>query len=195
MTKEDVINIANDNNGYIYSKLIKEHNIPTMLLTRLCREEALERVDRGIYITESGVEDELFINSIKYSRIIYSGETALFLNGLSNKQEPIYEFSIPYGTNAPRIEGYNIRYSRSTSFEIGITEIATSFGNKVRTYDKERCICDLFVRPEHYDYEDRNFAIKEYANNYLNFKKLYSYAKKLNVYDEVKNVFEVIGWN
>ena len=35
MTKADVLNIANENNGYIYSDLIKKYHIPTMLITRL----------------------------------------------------------------------------------------------------------------------------------------------------------------
>lgn len=195
MKKEDIIDIANDNNGYIYSRLVKENNIPTSLISRLEKEGFLTKLSRGVYITRQGVEDELFILSLTYSRIVYSGETALFLNGLSHKQSPIYEYSIPYGTFAPKIDGFNIKYSRKKTFATGITEVETSFGNKVRCYDKERCICDLFIRPDYYDYEDRVYAINEYKNNYINLKKLYEYAKELNVYDEVRNVFEVIGWN
>lgn len=194
MNKQDVLDIANENNGYLYSKLIKEYNIPTMIITRLVNDGLLTKVERGIYITDIGIEDELFIYSIKYSRIIYSGETALFLNGLSNKQEPIYEFTIPFGTNTPKISGYNVRYSRKNT-ELGLCYVKTDFGNIVRSYDKERCICDLFIRPDYYDYEDRVFAIKEYASKYLDFKKLYEYAKILEVYENVRNVFEVIGWN
>ncbi len=195
MNKQEVLNIANENNGYIFSDIVKKNNIPTSLITRLVKNGQLEKIDRGIYISKNGVEDELFINSIKYSRIVYSGETALFLNGLSNKQTPIYEYSIPYGTNKPFIEGYKVRYSRKKTFYLGIIEIETPFGNKVRSYDKERCICDLFVHMDDFDYEDRVFAINEYKNKYLDFKKLYDYANKLGVYEKVSNVFEVIGWN
>ncbi len=35
MTKADVLKIANENNGYIYSDLIKKYHIPTMLIARL----------------------------------------------------------------------------------------------------------------------------------------------------------------
>lgn len=194
MMKQDVVRIANENNGYLYSKLIKENAIKTAIIGRLVDEGLLTKVDRGVYITEQGVEDEFFINSIKYSRIVYSGETALFLNGLSNKQSPVKEFAIPYGTSTPQIAGYEVRYSRKSTFTLGITELETPFGNNVRSYDKERCICDLFMRPDYYDYEDRVYAINEYKNKYLDFKKLYDYAKKLGVYEEVSNVFEVIGW-
>lgn len=195
MNKYDVLKIANDNNGYIYSQIIKKYNIPTILLTRLTREGLLTKLDRGIYISDNGVEDKLFIYSIKYSKIVYSGETALFLNELSNKQTPCLEFTIPFGTHVPKINGFNVKHTRTCNFELGLTFVKTQFGNKVRSYDMERCICDLFIRPDYYEYEDRVFAIREYANNFLNFKKLYDYAKKLNVYDEVRNVFEVIGWS
>lgn len=195
MKKNEILNIANQNNGYIYSDIIKKYNIPTISITRMVNDGILKRVDRGIYISDLGVVDDLFIYSIKYSRIVYSGETSLFLNGLSNKQCPIYEFTIPYGTNAPKIDGFNIKYDRTDNFNLGISKIKTPFGSIVRAYDKERCICDLFLRSDYYDYEDRVYAINVYTKHYLNYKKLYSYAKKLNVYEEVKNVFEVIGWN
>lgn len=194
MSKEEIIGIANDNNGYLYSKIMKEFGMQTSVIGRLEKEGLLTKVARGIYITDRGVEDEFFINSVKYSKIVYSGETALFLNGLSNKRSTIKEFTIPYGTNTPQINGYEVKYSRKNTFALGITELETPFGNAVRAYDKERCICDLFIRPNHYDYEDRVYAINEYKDKYLDFKKLYDYAKKLGVYEEVSNVFEVIGW-
>lgn len=195
MDKKQIITIANANNGYLYSKIIKEYNIQSSLIGRLQKEGTISKVDRGIYITNQGIEDELFINSIKYSRIVYSGETALFLNGLSNKQTLNYEFSIPYGTCTPKIIGYSVKYVRKKTFQLGIIEVTTPFGNKVRCYDKERCICDLFIRQDSYDYEDRIYAINEYRKYYLNIKKLYNYAKELGVYTEISNVFEVIGWN
>ena len=99
-----------------------------------------------------------------------------------------------YGTHVPKIDGVVIRQSRSRHFCLRITEIETAFGNKVICYNKERCICDLFIRPNNYDYEDRVYAIEEYKTNYLNFDKLYEYAKLLGVYKIVKSVFEVVGW-
>ncbi len=194
MAKAEIIKTANDNNGYLYSKLIKENGIKTAFISRLTKEGLLQKVARGIYITKDGIEDDLFINSIKYSKIIYSGETALFLNGLSNKQYAEKEFTIPYGTNVPTIDGYARKYSRKNTIMLGLADAKTPFGNTVKSYDKERCICDLFIRPDHYDYEDRVYAINEYKEKYLDFKKLYDYAKKLGVYEKVSNVFEVIGW-
>ena len=112
MNKLEIIKIANENNGYIYSELIKKYDIPTAYLTQLVKEGLLSRVVRGIYITSQGVEDQLFIYSLTYHKMIYIGETALFLNNLSNKQIVNYEATMPYGTNIPKINGVKIRQSR-----------------------------------------------------------------------------------
>ncbi len=194
MNKLDIIKIANENNGYLYAELIKKYNIHTAYLTQLVKEGLLTRVARGIYITDQGIEDQLFIYSLTYHKMIYSGETALFLNNLSNKQIVNYEATMPYGTNIPKIKDVRIRQSRKKTFLLGVTDVQTSFGNYVKTYDKERCICDLFMQND-YDYESVIYAINEYKDNYLNLKKLYEYAKVLKVYEKVRNVFEVIGWN
>ena len=65
----------------------------------------------------------------------------------------------------------------------------------MRAYDKERCICDLFLRPDEYDAEERVYAIEEYRARSLDLEKLYSCAKQFGVYEKVKNVFEVLTWN
>ena len=195
MKEKEILDIANSNNGYLYSEILKKYDIESTYITRLIKKGKLFKVAPGIYVTENTIEDDLYIYSIRFSKIIYSGDTAIFLNGLSNKQYPEYEACVPYGTHIPQIDGFLIKQSRSQHFSLGITEVETAFGNKVRCYDKERCICDLFIRPDNYDYEDRIYAIKEYKNNYLNFDKLYEYAKILGVYEIVKSVFEVVGWN
>ena len=195
MKENDIIEIANLNNGYIYKELMKKYDIDYTYVSRLAKKGFLKKIYSGIYVTSNCVEDIFFINSIRFSRIVYSGDTAIFLNGLSNKQFPEYEAMVPYGTNIPKIDNFSIKQSRKQLFYLGITEIETPFGNKVKCYDKERCICDLFIRPEHYDFEDRIYAINEYKTYYLDFDKLYDYAKQLGIIDIIKSVFEVVGWN
>lgn len=195
MDENEILEIAQKNNGYLYKDLVKKNNIAYTTISKMAKKGLLTKVASGIYITSSGVEDEFFINSIRFSNLVYSGETAIFLNGLSNKQFPELEAVVPYGTTVPKIEGYKVRQSRRKNVGLGVSFVETPFGNKVKCYDKERCICELIANPDHYDFEDRVYAIREYNQFYLNFEKLYSYAAELNVLEKVKNVFEVIGWN
>lgn len=193
MDKKAIIDIAKQHNGYIYSSIISDNAIPTIYITRLVNERKLRKIYRGIYILNDCIEDPFYVYSLVYSRIVYSDQTALFLNGLSNSHLMAYHASIPYGTHVPSIDNFNFFQSRKETFSLGIEQIKTPFGNYVKCYNKERCICDLFSNRE-LDFEDRNYAINEYKSNYLNLKKLYEYAKQLGVYDKVSIVFEVIGW-
>ncbi len=195
MNKEEVLLVAERNKGYLHSKLIKEKDIPSVYLSRLTKDKKLEKVYKGIYVMPDTPVDMFYIYCIKYPNIIYSGESSLFLNGLSSRQSADMELTIPFGLNVPDIPDVKIIVSRKKTVGLGVIEVETPFGNPVRAYDKERSVCDLFIRPEHYDAEDRVFAIKEYARRYLNLEKLYMYAKDLGVYEEVKNVFEVFLWS
>lgn len=194
MKLEDIIELANQNNGYLHGGMIKENHIPRTYLSRLLSKGAIHRVASGIYITDRGVEDAFYIQHLRFGNLVYSGDTALFLNGLSNRQSPDYEASFPYGTSAPKIEGFRVRQSRKSTFGLGVTEVETPFGNIVKAYDKERCICDLFLRPGEYDAEGRAYAIEEYRSRFLDLEKLYAYAKQLGVYEKVRNVFELLIW-
>lgn len=195
MSKDKVILLAKQNHGYLHAKLLKEYEIPSIYVTRLVHEKKLEKIYKGIYVTPETVVDWFYVYCLKYPHVVYSGETSLFLNGLSSKQSADMEITLPYGVNVPKIFEAKIIVSRKDTVGLGITILETPFGNNVKGYDRERSICDLFVRPEHFDAEDRNFAIREYARQYLNLAKLYDYAKQLDVYEEIRNVFEVIIWN
>ena len=73
-------------NGYILAKDLKKNNIPSIYLTRLERHNAINKVHRGIYILNDVVEDEIYINSLVYSDLVYTNRTALYLNELTNRQ-------------------------------------------------------------------------------------------------------------
>ncbi|MFA6843176.1 MAG: type IV toxin-antitoxin system AbiEi family antitoxin domain-containing protein [Bacilli bacterium] len=194
--KKKILEIAKQNNGYVTRKKLTENNIPTINLTRLVKEGQLIRVYKGIYLLKGYIEDMFYIYNEVYSKIVYTRETALYLNGMSNRQFTYYSAALPFNTTTPKIKNFKFFKTRKETFNLGIEQVRTSYGNLVRCYDKERCICDLFIYDDYdYDYEDRVYAINEYINNYLDLEKLYRYARRLNIYSKVKSVFEVIGWN
>ena len=190
-----IIEIAKKKNGFLTNNDLKNNNIPTIYIYRLAKKEVFKKIEKGIFILNGYVEDEFYVIHLLYPKVVFCFETALYLNNLSNNQFSGYFGVVSYNDNAPKYSGLHIKRSRKNTIELGVTYIETPFGNKVKCYDKERCICDLFINKEEYDYEDRIYAINEYKSKYLNIKKLYEYAKTLKIYDEVKNVFEVLRWN
>ena len=79
------------------------------------------------------------------------------------------------------------------SFDLGVEEIETPFGNKVRCKHKKDASVIYLLDQIIMIYRLVIFAINEYKNIYLDFKKLYEYAKILKVFEQVSNVFEVIA--
>lgn len=136
----------NNNNGYITNRLTRELGIPSIYLSRMVETNEIVRVERGIYILPTYLDDELYIYHLKHKRIIYNtGSVALSLNGMSNTSIRQIEANIPLNYNLHRIENIKINRVNSKLYNLGKTFLKTSFGNLVPTYDKERVICDIYA--------------------------------------------------
>lgn len=191
MKKEDVIYLATQNNGYIFYKDLEQMGIPSMTMTRLERSGVFRKVNRGAYLLANYIEDPFLLFSMTYSKLVFSHSTALYLQGLSNRQFQGFEATFPHSSRIPSNPELKCHTTRGSNYRLGIKTAATPYGNEVPCYDAERCICDIFIHDD-IEYEDRAFAINEYAKN-IDFDKLYSYAKELKVYDRIHDVFEVLG--
>ncbi len=189
--EEKIVNILKTNKGHINNRLIKQLGIPTIYLTRLVNKGLIVRVERGIYVLPDIIEDEFYINSLKYNNIVYSRKTALYLNKLANKSIRSIDANVPLNYSNANIKALKIYRVNDVTYQTGITKVITPYGNEVKAYDKERCICDLFVL-DIYDNEEIRFAINEYRKERIDYEKLYNYAESLKVLDRVKTIFEVL---
>lgn len=86
-----------------------------------------------------------------------------------------------------------IRYASKETYELGVCEVASSSGNRVRVYDKERSICNLIMDRNKVEVQNFQNVIKEYMS--LKDKKIFrliEYAEKLGIRDEVMKYIEVL---
>ena len=60
----------------------------------------MEKVAHGIYILDDVWPDELFVLQQRNKNIIYSGEAALYLHGLIDREYSHICFTVPTGYNA-----------------------------------------------------------------------------------------------
>ena len=90
-----IINL--NKNGYIFTKVLKDNNIPTVYLTRLCKKGLIKKVASGVYILSEYIEDEFYINYLKNKDLIYTNNTALYLQELTPKQFEDYQVNFLYG--------------------------------------------------------------------------------------------------
>lgn len=64
-----------------------------------------------------------------------------------------------------RERGIDIHQEKPETYELGVEEIATNFGNKVPAYNKERCICDLIRNRGKIEAQNFQTAIKIYMRS------------------------------
>ena len=188
--KQRIIDIGNENNGYITRKQVEEANIPTVYLTKLVNEGIIDRLEKGIYLLEGYDEDQLYTLSLLYSKIVYSRRTALFLHDMTERLMDKLEVNLPRSYNSGNMQEVILPFNvTGKKYNVGIVEVETSYGNKVRTYSRERCICDFFLRKK-VDFEEMKFAINEYINVVNDMSELLSMAKNFNIEQEVRNVIK-----
>lgn len=183
------------NNGYLTTKDVIEHNIPRIYLSRLIDEHIIERVSRGIYIKSNDIPDDMVVFQNKSKNAIYSHMTTLYLYGLSNRIPIKYDITVNQGYNGTlqRDNNVNLFYIKRDLLNLGLTTYILDTGYEIKVYDLERTICDIIKNKNRLDQEVVNKAIRKYFySNNKNVFKLYGYAKKLKIYDKVRNTFEVL---
>ena len=183
-------------NGYLTTKDVTDNNIPRAYLTKLIKDDKIERVSRGVYIKKNEFVDEFVILQSKSKNAIYSNTTALYLHGFSNRIPIKYDITINNGYNGSlqKEDNVNLFYTKRELLELGVIDYKLDSGNIIRVYDLDKTICDIIKNKKKIDAEIFNKAIREYFySKKKNTLKLYEYAKKMNIYNKVRDTFEVFG--
>ena len=183
-------------NGYLTTKDVTDNHIPRTYLTKLIKENEIERVSRGVYIKKNVLVDEFVILQNKSKYAIYSNTTALYLHGLSNRIPIRYDITIKsgYKGSLQKEKNVNLFYTKKELLELGVIDYKLDSGNVIKVYDLDKTICDIIRNKKKIDAEIFNKAIREYFySKKKNTLKLYEYAKKMNIYNKVRDTFEVFG--
>ncbi len=152
------------------------------------------RYGRGLYVKTDVWEDEMYLLQRKYSRGIYSHDTALYLLGYSDRTPAKYTMTFPRGYHAASIENENILIKRviPENYSLGVTKIASPCANPIYVYDLERTLCDI-LRGSGSDIQIVTAAMKKYASSKeKDIHKLLTYAQQLRVKPKVMRYMEVL---
>ena len=192
--KEKVKNYL-DENGYLFSKDMQENNISEYELREAVSYNNIERIAHGVYIKEDIIPDFYFILSMKNQKIVFSHESALYLNNLTEKEPDLMTVTIPRGYNATHLreKGIKIISKDKDLFNLDFSMIKTNLGNYARTYDLEKSVCDMIKYKNKFDIEVYTYALKEYLKRKdKDIHKLIEYEKILKIEDEVRTYLEVL---
>lgn len=184
--------IMKTNNGMIFTRMIEPLNISRQYLSIMENNNDIEKVSRGIYLSPSAFEDSYFSFQQKYKKAIFSHMNALYFYGMTEEFPYNYTVTVPQSYHVDTVnEKCNVFYVSDDIYELGIVEIETPNGNKVRAYDKERCICDIIRSKGRMDSEQVKKTIKQYMQSKdKDIAKLSEYSKNMGIN---KKVMEIVG--
>lgn len=187
---EMMVKYSNDNEGIIRLKDIIDLGISKQYCLEFLKKNNYERIARGLYVSADLWVDDFYVLSYKYSKAVYSHETACYLLDMSDREPLYYSVTLPYGYKVDYLTKQGIKVYTSTNdrYQVGIIEVTTPNGHVVRCYDPERTICDIFRIS--IDPQDKQVAVKEYLKKYKNISKLMQYAEIFKVDNKIKLYLE-----
>lgn len=196
MTALEILkNISSKNNGLILTKNAIDNGVSRATLSQLCKKGKIERLTMGQYVLSDELNDEMLSLSVRSEFIIFSHESALFLNGISERTPFEHTVTIPSSKTLSRSlsELCKIYYVKEELHNLGKIRLKTPMGNEVWSYDMDRTICDIVRSRGRIADETFLSSLKQYAaNSHKKLANLSLYATKMGVLQQVRKYLEVL---
>lgn len=200
MISEELLGFIRQQGGSATSKEMVGAGFSPSLISRLLKKGEIEQVTRGVYILADEFEDDFSAISMRWTKCVFSHESALYLRGLSDRTPERFDVTVPRGYNPTGFKGREFplrtHYCPADLYELGLSSAVTPMGNDVAAYDLERCICDIVKQKRSGNVDPQVFASAVsgyFGGKNKDISKLASYAKKLGVFDEVHTYMEVMA--
>ncbi|EPD31568.1 type IV toxin-antitoxin system AbiEi family antitoxin domain-containing protein [Gleimia europaea] len=190
-----VLDIAKQCNGYVTSSQATKAGIPRRKLTEAVSTRDLIRVERGLYALPDIWEDQFLATQHRFSRGIFSDDTALFLHNMTDRAPFSLTMTFPrsYNASPARDAGVTCRTCADEVLELGLCEVITSHGNTVKAYDLERTLCDLVRGQQILDVQIVTPAMQTYVRRSdRDVAKLLQYARHLGVENKIKAYLQAL---
>ena len=192
---DKILKIVEKNNGYVTTKEVVENGINKIFLTNMVRNGTLVRISRGYYGLPNYIEDEYYKIASKSKNARFSMATALYLHNLSDRTPLVYNITLPFGYSGVLQKEKNVilNFVKRELLDLGVIEMTSPFGMKIKVYDVERTICDIIKNKNKMDAEIFSKALKDYAKSKnKNLSKLTKYARAMNIEKKVSEYMEVL---
>ncbi len=181
--------------GILSTQQLLDIRISRTTLTHYVQKGVLVRCGHGYYTLPDSLDDDIYLLSLRSKHVIFSHETALFLNGLSERTPFFHAVTIPSNACMPAAmkEQCKCYYIQPDLHELGAAVRETTFGNKVRCYDAERTVCDILRSRNRMDDETVISALKLYVEKKdKNLNNLGKYAEAFHISGQVRHYMEVL---
>lgn len=192
--KNQINEYVKTSGGIVTSKYCREHNIPTIYLNRLVEEGFLFNAKRGIYLTKDGDYDEFYFFQLRYPKAIYSYNTALYFIDRTDKLSHTIDITVYNGYKFnEKMKNVDVHYVDKRIYDIGIVEVETAYGNKVKAYSLERVLCDFLVHKNEIDSEDYLKLVQSYIyDKNKDVSSFYNLIIKMGVAEKIMDVVQIM---
>lgn len=190
-----ILDELHSNSNTITTARVIELGFTRSIMAKYVKNGLLERSRQGTYILPDEVHDDMYTMMLRSRNIIFSHDTALFLNGLSDRTPFEHSLTIPSNTCLPSSlkDECVCYYIKPELHEIGVETQKTTMGNEVRCYNAERTICDILRSRNRLDEETVISAVKNYASwTNKNLNRIAEYADIFKVTGTLKKYMEVL---
>ncbi len=195
MNDEKILKIVEKNNGYITTREVVNNGIDRKFLSNMVKKGTLVRISKGYYGRPNYIEDEYYKVASKSKNVRFSMATALYLHNLSERTPLLYNITLPnnYSGVLQKDKNVIINFVNKDILDLGVIEMTSPFGMKIKVYDIERTICDIIKNKKKMDSEIFAKALKDYAKSKnKNLSKLAKYAKIMKIEKKVNEYMEVL---
>jgi predicted transcriptional regulator of viral defense system len=188
MISERMTEAFEQKNGVLTLEQATELGFSKESVRKAYRRGDVIKADRGIYLLDDSFEDDLYIMQLKYSKGVYSYESASMLHGLTTFSPFSYIMTFPKGYHLKTREEQHIEAHFATPkfYSLGVMELHSWFGNPLRVTNLERTVIDMLRSPQ-----TLPDIIEEVVSNYSwseekDLARLEDYARLYGVEELVK---------
>lgn len=181
---EQLLEIARHNNGALTSAMLTERGISRGHLLHLVKQGRLLRGTRGTYYLPDTWEDDFLNIQNRFKKGIFSHQTALYLWELTDNTPLFYNLTFPSSYNISQAKHSGIRCHQVIPewYDLGLTTVPSPCGHTLKSYNRERTLCDLLRSRTRPDDATVLTAFKSYlSDNRRNIPLLLQYAHTLRV--------------
>ena len=196
MSNYDLLDrVLEKNQGYIATYDAINKGVSKPIFYDYVKERSLLNVAHGLYMEESVWPDDVYIMQFRYAEAIFSHELAAYYHDLSDREPLSMTLTLQAGKSSSRLnkEGIKVYKVKKELFELGLVEIKTNYGNLVRSYDKERTICDIVRSRSNIEVQDLQTILRTYFRSKdKDIPKLMRYAQSFSIAGIMKDYAAMI---
>ena len=196
MTHFDSIEaLFEQNNGILKTSQALEKGVPKPVFYDYVRLRNVEQVAHGVYATDDAWPDSMYLIHLRCAQAVFSHDSALYLHGLTTREPALQCVTVKTGYNPSNLQanGLKVYTIKKSLHSVGLTKVATTFGNLVPVYDPERTICDVIRSRNGIEAQVFQEALKMYASmKGKNLGRLAEYARMFHVEKLLRQYLEVL---